>query len=37
MKIAMIGQRGIPASYGGIDTYVEELSRRLADKGQAMA
>lgn len=33
MKIAMIGQRGIPASYGGIDTYVEELSRRLADKG----
>jgi glycosyltransferase involved in cell wall biosynthesis len=33
MKIAMIGQRSIPADYGGINTYVEELSQRLVDKG----
>lgn len=33
MKIAMIGQRGIPAVYGGIDASVEQLSLRLANKG----
>jgi len=33
MKIAMIGQRGIPAVYGGIDTSVERLSVSLAAKG----
>lgn len=33
MKIAMIGQRGIPASYGGIDLHVEQLSLRLATRG----
>ena len=30
MKIAMIGQKGIPALYGGVERHVEEVSLRLA-------
>lgn len=33
MKIAMIGQKGIPAIYGGIERHVEELAIRLAEGG----
>jgi len=33
MKIAMIGTRGVPANYGGFETCVEELGRRLAERG----
>ena len=33
MKIAMIGQKGIPAIYGGIERHVEELATELAKKG----
>ena len=33
MKIAMIGTRGVPAKYGGFETCVEEVGRRLAAKG----
>jgi glycosyltransferase involved in cell wall biosynthesis len=33
MKIAMIGQKGIPATYGGIERHVEEIARRLAALG----
>lgn len=33
MKIAMIGQKGIPAVYGGVERHVEELSTRLATLG----
>lgn len=33
MRIAMIGQKGIPAIYGGIERHVEELSTRLAECG----
>jgi glycosyltransferase involved in cell wall biosynthesis len=33
MKIAMIGQRGIPATYGGIERHVEELSAALVARG----
>jgi len=33
MKIAMIGQKGIPATYGGIERHVEELSARLVGLG----
>jgi glycosyltransferase involved in cell wall biosynthesis len=29
----MIGQKGIPATYGGIERHVEELSRRLVARG----
>jgi glycosyltransferase involved in cell wall biosynthesis len=33
MKIAFIGQKGIPARFGGVERHVEELSAKLADKG----
>ena len=33
MKIAMIGQKGIPAIYGGIERHVEELSLELTRQG----
>ena len=33
MKIAMIGQKGIPARAGGIERHVEELSAELATRG----
>jgi len=33
MKIAIMGIRGIPANYGGFETFAEELSTRLVDKG----
>ncbi|WP_295574137.1 glycosyltransferase [uncultured Microbacterium sp.] len=29
----MIGTRGVPASYGGFETAVEEVGRRLVDRG----
>ncbi len=32
MKVAMIGQKGIPTLYGGIERHVEEVSCRLAKK-----
>ncbi len=33
MRIAMIGQKGLPASYGGVEKAVEELSARLVQRG----
>jgi glycosyltransferase involved in cell wall biosynthesis len=33
MKIAMIGQKGIPARLGGVERHVEELAVRLAARG----
>lgn len=33
MKIAIMGIRGIPAQYGGFETFAEELSPRLVKKG----
>lgn len=33
MKIAIMGIRGIPANYGGFETFAEELSTRLVEKG----
>ena len=33
MKIAFVGTMGIPATYGGFETCVEEVSTRLAKKG----
>ena len=33
MKIAILGTRGIPARYGGFETFAEELSNRLAARG----
>lgn len=36
MKIAMIGQKGVPALYGGIERHVEELSKELATQGHVV-
>ena len=33
MRIAMIGTRGVPARYGGFETAVEEIGRRLVAAG----
>jgi glycosyltransferase involved in cell wall biosynthesis len=33
MKIYFIGQKGIPALYGGVENHVEELATRLAKEG----
>lgn len=33
MRIAMIGCRGVPASYGGIERHVEEIGARLVERG----
>ncbi|MCX6745476.1 MAG: glycosyltransferase family 4 protein [Candidatus Parcubacteria bacterium] len=33
MKIYFIGQKGIPAIYGGVERHVEELATRLAKEG----
>jgi glycosyltransferase involved in cell wall biosynthesis len=33
MKIAVVGIRGIPARYSGVETSVDEISRRLGQKG----
>ena len=33
MRIAILGTRGIPANYGGFETFAEELSVRLVERG----
>jgi glycosyltransferase involved in cell wall biosynthesis len=33
MRIALLGTRGIPANYGGFETFAEELSTRLVERG----
>ncbi|WP_194762628.1 DUF1972 domain-containing protein [Microbacterium sp. UFMG61] len=33
LTIAMVGTRGVPAAYGGFETAVEEVGRRLSDRG----
>ena len=33
MKIAILGSRGIPVSYGGFETLAEEISTRLVERG----
>jgi glycosyltransferase involved in cell wall biosynthesis len=33
MRVALLGTRGIPARYGGFETFAEELSARLAARG----
>lgn len=36
MKVAIVGTRGIPARYGGFETFAEELSTRLAARGHTL-
>ena len=33
LKIAMLGTRGVPATFGGVEHHVEEIGRRLVDRG----
>ncbi len=33
LRIAMIGQKGMPATYGGIERHVEEIAARLVERG----
>jgi len=33
MRVAFIGQKGVPATYGGVERHVEELSARVAAYG----
>ena len=33
MRIAMLGLKGIPATYGGVERYTEEVAARLAERG----
>ncbi|HEX5131853.1 MAG TPA: glycosyltransferase family 4 protein [Candidatus Krumholzibacteria bacterium] len=33
LRIAMIGQKGLPARYGGVETHVENIAVRLAARG----
>ncbi len=37
MRIAILGTRGIPANYGGFETFAEELATRLALVGNSVA
>ncbi|MBS1827179.1 MAG: DUF1972 domain-containing protein [Acidobacteria bacterium] len=36
MRIAILGTRGIPARYGGFETFAEELSKRLVARGHTV-
>jgi glycosyltransferase involved in cell wall biosynthesis len=36
VRIAFIGTRGVPANYGGFETFVEQLGARLADRGHTV-
>jgi glycosyltransferase involved in cell wall biosynthesis len=36
MRIGILGTRGVPARYGGFETFAEELGRRLAERGHAV-
>lgn len=36
LRIAIVGTRGIPAHYGGFETFAEELATRLALRGHAV-
>ena len=36
MRIAIAGTRGIPANYGGFETFAEELATRLAARGHTV-
>ena len=33
MKIAILGTRGIPARYGGFETFAEKLGTGLSERG----
>ena len=37
LRVALLGTRGIPARYGGFETFAEELSSRLVERGHSVA
>jgi len=37
MKIAIVGTRGVPASYGGFATFAEQLGSRLSQRGHEVS
>lgn len=37
MRIAMIGQKGAPATFGGIERHVDEIGQRLVKRGHEVA
>jgi glycosyltransferase involved in cell wall biosynthesis len=37
LKIAIIGSKGVPATYGGVEKHVEELAVRLAGRGHRVS
>lgn len=36
LKVAILGTRGVPGNYGGLETFAEELSARLSARGHAV-
>ena len=36
LDVAIAGTRGVPARYGGFETFAEELARRLVARGHAV-
>lgn len=36
MRIAILGTRGVPAAYGGFETFAEELGTRLVERGHSV-
>ena len=37
LRVALLGTRGVPASYSGFETCAEELGARLAARGHAVS
>lgn len=37
LRVAMIGQRGVPATFGGVEHHVEEIGARLAARGHEVS
>jgi len=36
MRVAILGTRGIPARYGGFETFAEQLAKRLVNRGHSV-
>ena len=36
MRIAILGTRGVPANYGGFETFAEQLGKRLVQRGHSV-
>src|SRR5689334_4566508 len=37
LRIAMLGTRGVPANYGGLETVAEEVGARLVERGHRVS